>query len=71
MYAHRTIQPLTGLHIEIDLPAEFSDYDEAEVIVLPVVRQKPAMSWEEKVRSFAGILGDDFPDDITDGEERA
>lgn len=69
MYAHRIIQPLDGLHVQFDLPPEFAGCQEAEIIVLPV---KPAMSdpqgWEQWVLSMAGILSDDFPDDITDDD---
>ncbi len=69
MYAHRIIQPLNGLHVQFDLPPEFSDCQEAEIIVLPL---NPAKSdpqdWEQWVRSVAGTLTDDFPDDITDDD---
>ena len=69
MYAHRLIQPLNGLHVQFDLPPEFADCQEAEIIVLPV---KPAKSdwqdWEQWVRSVASTLSDDFPDDITDDD---
>ncbi len=69
MYAHRIIQPLNSLHVQFDLPPEFTDCREAEIIVLPV---KPARSqeqdWAEWVHRMAGTLSDDFPDDITDDD---
>jgi hypothetical protein len=37
MYAHRTIQRLSNLHVQFDLPPEFVGYTEAEIIVLPIV----------------------------------
>ncbi len=37
MYAHRTIQQLSNLHVQFDLPPEFVRYTEAEIIVLPIV----------------------------------
>lgn len=69
MYAHRIIQPLNGLHVQFDLPPEFSGYQAAEIIVLPVKPDKSdPQDWEQWVRSVAGTLGDDFPDDITDDD---
>lgn len=65
MFAHRTIQPIESLHIDIDLPPEFADYQEAEVFVLPATTPAaPKMTWEERVRALAGTLTSDFPDDI-------
>lgn len=67
MYAHRTIEPISSLHIQFDLPAEFANCKEAEVIVLPVLSSTPApKSWEARVLTVAGTLDDDFPDDIDD-----
>ncbi|CDH44249.1 hypothetical protein BN874_160005 [Candidatus Contendobacter odensis Run_B_J11] len=69
MYAHRVIQSLNGLHVQFDLPPEFADCQEAEIIVLPVKSTKSnSQSWEQWVRSVAGTLSDDFPDDITDDD---
>ncbi len=69
MYAHRVIQPLNGLHVQFDLPPESADCQEAEIIVLPVKSAKSnSQSWEQWVRSLAGTLSDDFPDDITDDD---
>ena len=39
MYAHHTILPINNLHLQIDLPAEFANYTEAEIIVLPVIKK--------------------------------
>ena len=67
MFAHRTIQKLNDLHLQIDLPVEFSDIKEAEVIVLPVMSAiKNSESWLARVLALAGTLSDDFPDDIDD-----
>ena len=69
MYAHRIIQPLNGLHVQFDLPPEFANCQEAEIIVLPVQPTTPApMSWEQRVLGLAGTLSDDFPDDIDDSD---
>ncbi len=37
MYAHRTIQWLSNLHVQFDLPSEFVGCTESEIIVLPIV----------------------------------
>ena len=69
MYAHRIIQPLNGLRLQLDLPPEFSGCQEAEIIVLPVQVTTPgSISWEQRVLSLAGTLSDDFPDDIDDSD---
>ncbi|WP_200240714.1 hypothetical protein [Lamprobacter modestohalophilus] len=69
MFAHRTIQPIEALHIEIELPPEFADYQEAEVIVLPAPTLSATKStWEERVRALAGTLTSDFPDDIDESD---
>lgn len=67
MYAHRTIQPLDGLHVQIDLPPGVRGYGEAEIIMLPTKPMTiPAKTWESRVLRHAGVLGDDFLDDIDD-----
>ncbi len=69
MYAHRIIQPLNGLHLQLDLPPEFAGCQEAEIIILPIQTTTLAsMSWEQRVLSLAGTLSDDFPDDIDDSD---
>lgn len=68
MYAHRTIQPLNNLHVQFDLPPEFADCKEAEIIVLPVVSSPSGLTWEARVLAVAGTLSDDFPDDIDDAD---
>ena len=56
MYAHRVIQSLNGLHVQFDLPPEFADCQEAEIIVLPVKSTKSnSQSWEQWVRSLSLI----------------
>jgi hypothetical protein len=69
MYAHRSTKRLNGLVVEIELPAEFADCEEAEIIVLPLAR-RPATAddWATRVRRLAGTLGDDFPDDIDEAD---
>jgi hypothetical protein len=39
MYAHHTVLPINNLHLDIDLPAEFANYTEAEIIILPVIKK--------------------------------
>lgn len=69
MYAHRIIQPLNGLRLQVDLPHEFSGCQAAEIIVLPVQAATPAsILWEQQVLGLAGTLSDDFPDDIDDSD---
>lgn len=69
MYAHRIIQPLNGLHVQFDLPPEFVDCQEAEIIVLPIQPPTPTpTSWEQRVLSLAGTLGGDFPNDSDDAD---
>jgi len=69
MFAHRTIQPIEALHIKIELPPEFADCREAEVIVLPALTvSAPKSAWEERVRALAGTLMSDFPDDIDESD---
>lgn len=69
MYAHRTIRPIHGRHLEIELPEEFTGCTEAEVIILPVVAvAKSEDTWARRVTALAGTLGDDFPDDIVDDD---
>lgn len=41
MNAHHAVLPIHNLHLQIDLPAEFAHYAEAEIIVLPVVKKTP------------------------------
>ncbi len=43
MYAHHTVLPINNLHLQIDLPAEFANYTEAEIIVLPVIKKVQPM----------------------------
>lgn len=67
MYAHRSTKRLDGLTVQIDLPPEFADCKEAEIIVLPLGRRLPsAAQWGERVRQLGGTLGADFPNDIGD-----
>jgi len=69
MYAHRTIQQLNGLHLQVDLPPEFADCQAAEIIVLPVISSMTNLeNWETRVLAVAGTLSDDFPDDIDDSD---
>ena len=65
MFAHRAIRPIHGRRLEIELPEEFAECSQAEVIVLPMAQEpRPSQSWEQCVAALAGTLGDDFPDDV-------
>ncbi len=76
MYALRMIKPIAGQQIVLELPADFPKCTEAEVIVLPGTMQMTltttdsprdlCQSTEEFIARFAGSLGEDFPDDISD-----
>lgn len=69
MYAHRTVQPINSLHLELDLPTEFSDCETAEIIVLPLkLQKKEPDNWQQKITAFGDFLSDDFPDDINDDD---
>jgi hypothetical protein len=69
MYAHRTIETIKDLLVQIDLPAEFADCRQAEIIVLPIPSNAAdQVTWETQVLSLAGTLSDDFPDDIDDSD---
>ena len=65
MNAHHAVLPIHNLHLQIDLPAEFANYTEAEIIVLPVVKKtqsaKKSLSVNELNRFFAELpkLDDD------------
>jgi len=66
--AHRVICPVRDSHVQIDLPADFPEGSEVEVIVLPVA----AASATERDRDSAQWLGavwgcaPDFPDRLPD-----
>jgi len=67
MYAYRTIQRLSNLHVQFDLPLEFVGCTEVEVIVLPIESSlSKSTTWEEHVLVVAGTLSDDCPDYIDD-----
>ena len=69
MYAHRAVQTINNLHLELDLPSEFADCETAEIIVLPLKSQNTnPKTWKEKITASAGVLGDDFPDDVNDND---
>lgn len=69
MYAYRTIQRLSNLHVQFDLPPEFVGCTKAEIIVLPIVSSLAKVTtWEERVLAVAGTLSDDFPDHIDDSD---
>jgi len=61
MNAHHAVLPIHNLHLQIDLPAEFANYTEAEIIVLPVVKKTQSLSVNELNRFFAELpkLDDD------------
>ncbi|HRY14441.1 MAG: hypothetical protein KDJ31_02755 [Candidatus Competibacteraceae bacterium] len=61
--------PLHDLHVQFDLPPEFTGCQFAEIIVLPVHSTvSDSLSWEERVRNLAGTLSDDFPQDVDDAD---
>lgn len=69
MFAHRAIQPIEALHIDIELPPEFADYQAAEIIILPAPTvSAPKSTWEERVHALAGTLTSDFPDNIDESD---
>lgn len=65
MYAHHTVLPIHNLYLKIDLPAEFANYTEAEIIILPVVKKmqpaKKGLSIKELNQFFTELpkLADD------------
>jgi hypothetical protein len=65
MYAHHAVLPINDLHLQIDLPAEFASYTEAEVIILPVIKKtlstKKTLSIHQLNQFFAELptLDDD------------
>jgi hypothetical protein len=72
MYAHYTVLPINNLHLQIDLPAEFANYSEAEIIILPVVKKtqpaKKTLSINQLNQFFAELpkLADDADTFATD-----
>lgn len=42
MYAHHAVLPINNLNLNIDLPAEFAGYTEAEIIILPITQKTQA-----------------------------
>ena len=70
MYAHCVIQPLNSLQVQFDLPPEFTDCREAEIIVLPIKSARlNEQEREEWVHRMVGTLSDNFPDDGSGHEE--
>jgi hypothetical protein len=59
MYAHHAVLPINNLHLNIDLPAEFAGYTEAEIIILPIVKKnkptKKTLAINELNQFFAQI----------------
>jgi hypothetical protein len=44
MYAHHAVLPINNLHLQIDLPIEFSNCKTVEIIVLPINPSSPTMT---------------------------
>ena len=59
MYAHHAVLPINNLHLQIDLPAEFANYTEAEIIILPIVKKtqpaKKTLSIKQLNQFFAQL----------------
>ncbi len=60
MIALRQIQTIEGNAVTIQLPPEFNDYHQAEIIVLPSGERVKTTSTEQFIQRFAGSL-EDFP----------
>lgn len=52
MYAHHAVLPIKNQHIQIDLPAEFADCQEAEIIVLPRNKRSTTAQSSLKISSL-------------------
>lgn len=61
MIALRQIQTLTGDSVTIQLPPEFKNYQQAEIIILPLEESlKQSSATELFIQQFAGAFSD-FP----------
>ncbi len=62
MIALRQLQPIQGNRLTIHLPVEFSQYQQAEIIILPVEETRPVTtSTAAFLQRFAGAIPD-FPE---------
>lgn len=61
MIALRQIQTIEGDFVTIKLPAEFKNYRQAEIIILPVEGGEQKNNTETFIQRFAGSMLD-FPD---------
>jgi hypothetical protein len=61
MIALRQIQAIEGDFVTIKLPAEFRNYKQAEIIILPVEDDVKKDNTETFIQRFAGSMLD-FPD---------
>ena len=67
MIALRQIEMIENDSITIHLPAEFSNYQQAEVIILPLEETLKHDSTEQFIQRFAGSIMD-FPEIESEGE---
>ena len=62
MIALRQLQPIQGNRLTIHPPVEFSQYQQAEIIILPVEETRPVTTSTAAFRQrFAGAIPD-FPE---------
>jgi hypothetical protein len=61
MIALREIQTIEGDFVTIKLPAEFRNYKQAEIIILPIESDIKKNKTAEFIQRFAGSMLD-FPD---------
>jgi len=68
MHAHRTICPLKGKQLKIDLPMDFPDHGQVEVIVLPVSTAEGSRADLDTEVWLQRVWGSvpDFPDRLED-----
>jgi len=61
MIALRQIQTISGDSVTIQLPPEFKNYQQAEIIILPLEESFKQNNTESFIQRFAGSIPD-FPD---------
>ncbi len=61
MIALRQIQTIEGDFMTIQLPSEFKNYQQAEIIILPVEESLKINNTEAFIQRFAGSIPD-FPE---------
>ncbi len=61
MIALRQVQTINDDYVTIKLPAEFKNYERAEIIILPIEDSIKKSNTEEFIARFAGSIVD-FPE---------